>query len=127
MKKWFDSNYHYLVPEFSEKSEFKLNDTKPIDDFLEAKENGYNGRPVLVGPLTLLWLGKVSKDTQDPNFNQFTLLPKLAAVYTELLKKLQEAGAPWVQLDEPLLVTDKASEFANEFKQTYEHLSLIHI
>jgi len=123
MKKWFDSNYHYLVPEFSEKSEFKLNDTKPIDDFLEAKENGYNGRPVLVGPLTLLWLGKVSKDTQDPNFNQFTLLPKLAAVYTELLKKLQEAGAPWVQLDEPLLVTDKASEFANEFKQTYEHFA----
>lgn len=120
MKKWFDSNYHYLVPEFSEKSEFKLNNTKPVDEFVEAREAGYNARPVVVGPITLLWLGKVSKDAQDPNFNQFTLLPKLNEVYAELFKQLHAAGAPWVQVDEPILVVDKAKELANEFKTTYE-------
>ncbi|WFD18505.1 5-methyltetrahydropteroyltriglutamate--homocysteine S-methyltransferase [Malassezia caprae] len=120
MKKWFDSNYHYLVPEFSEKSEFKLNNTKPVDEFVEAKEAGYNARPVIVGPITLLWLGKVSKDAQDPNFNQFTLLPKLAETYAELFKQLHAAGAPWVQVDEPILVVDKAKELVNEFKTTYE-------
>ncbi|WFD37070.1 5-methyltetrahydropteroyltriglutamate--homocysteine S-methyltransferase [Malassezia japonica] len=123
MKKWFDSNYHYLVPEFSENSTFSLNNTKPIDDFVEAKEAGYNGRPVIVGPLTLLWLGKISKDAKSESFNQFTLLPKLVEVYGELLKKLSAAGAPWVQLDEPILVIDKAQELAKEFKETYETLA----
>lgn len=120
MKKWFDSNYHYLVPEFSEKSEFKLNDNKPVDDFIEAKEAGYNARPVILGPLTLLWLGKTSKDAQDPNFNRYSLLPKLAQTYVQLFEKLAAAGAPWVQLDEPILVVDTAKQLSNEFKQTYE-------
>lgn len=123
MKKWFDSNYHYLVPEFSEKSEFKLNNTKPVDEFVEAKEAGYNARPVVVGPITFLWLGKVSKDAQDPNFNQFTLLPKLVETYVELFKQLQAAGATWVQVDEPILVMDKAKELVNEIKSTYEHFA----
>ena len=122
MKKWFDSNYHYLVPEFSEKSEFKLNNTKPVDEFVEAKEAGYNARPVVVGPITLLWLGKVSKDAQDPNFNRFSLLPKLTETYAELFKQLHAAGAPWVQVDEPILVMDTAKELAGEFKSTYESL-----
>ena len=120
MKKWFDSNYHYLVPEFSEKSEFKRNDNKPVDDFIEAKEAGYNARPVILGPLTLLWLGKTSKDAQDPNFNRYSLLPKLAQTYVQLFEKLAAAGAPWVQLDEPILVVDTAKQLSNEFKQTYE-------
>ncbi|KOS13033.1 cobalamin-independent methionine synthase [Malassezia pachydermatis] len=120
MKKWFDSNYHYLVPEFSEKSTFKLNNTKPIDDFVEAKEAGYNARPVVVGPITLLWLGKLAKDVQDPNFNRYTLLPKLVEVYVELFQKLVGAGASWIQVDEPILVTDAAKDLAAEFKQTYE-------
>lgn len=122
MKKWFDSNYHYLVPEFSEDSTFSLNNTKPIDDFVEANEAGYNARPVIVGPLTLLFLGKNSKDA-GKDFNRFSLLPKLVEVYSELLKKLADAGAPWVQLDEPILVIDKAQELAKEFKQTYETLA----
>ena len=120
MKKWFDSNYHYLVPEFSDKSEFKLNDTKPVDDFVEAKEAGYAPRPVILGPITLLWLGKVSKEAQDPNFDRFTLLSKLNQAYVQLLEKLAAAGATWVQVDEPILVTDKAKELSNEFKETYE-------
>lgn len=120
MKKWFDSNYHYLVPEFSDKSEFKLNDTKPVDDFVEAKEAGYAPRTVILGPITLLWLGKVSKEAQDPNFNRFTLLSKLNQAYVQLLEKLAAAGATWVQVDEPILVTDKAKELSNEFKETYE-------
>ncbi|WFD25050.1 5-methyltetrahydropteroyltriglutamate--homocysteine S-methyltransferase [Malassezia nana] len=123
MKKWFDSNYHYLVPEFSEKTEFKLNNTKPVDEFVEAKEAGYNARPVVVGPITFLWLGKVSKDAQDPNFNPFSLLPKLTEAYVELFKQLQAAGAPWVQVDEPILVMDKAKELVDEIKSTYEHFA----
>lgn len=123
MKKWFDSNYHYLVPEFSEKSTFSLNNTMPVDHFVEAKQAGYNGRPVLVGPITLLWLGKVSKDASSESFDRFTLLPKLVEVYAELLKKLHEAGAPWVQLDEPVLVTDAAKDLASAFEQTYGTLS----
>ena len=112
MKKWFDSNYHYLVPEFTESSSFSLHDLKPVEDFVEAKEAGYNARPVLVGPITLLWLGKVGKNAKDPNFNVFSLLPKLAEQYAALLKKLADAGATWVQIEEPILVLD---------------LSLIHI
>lgn len=122
MKKWFDSNYHYLVPEFSESSTFHLNNTKPVDDFVEAKEAGYNPRPVIVGPLTLLWLGKNAKEAK-PDFDRFSLLPKLVEVYAELLKKLEAAGAVWVQIDEPILVLEKAQELAKEFKDTYEAFS----
>ncbi|WFD29873.1 5-methyltetrahydropteroyltriglutamate--homocysteine S-methyltransferase [Malassezia sp. CBS 17886] len=120
MKKWFDSNYHYLVPEFSESSSFHLNTNKAVDDFVEAKQVGYNARPVLLGPITLLWLGKVSKDAKDPHFNAFTLLPKLSAVYAELLKKLAAAGATSVQIDEPILVTDAANDLAKQLQETYE-------
>lgn len=120
MKKWFDSNYHYLVPEYSEASEFSLNNLKPVDEFVEAKEAGYNARPAIIGPITLLWLGKISKDAKDENFNRYTLLPKLSAVYVELLKKLQAAGAQWVQIEEPVLVLDIAAELVKEFKETYE-------
>lgn len=120
MRKWFNSNYHYLVPEIHENLDFKLNNTKPVDDFVEAKEAGYNARPVLVGPVTLLWLGKVSKDAQDPNLDTVSLIQKLAPVYVELLKKLAAAGAEWVQIDEPVLCLDKAAEYAGAFKSTYE-------
>ncbi|KAE8226601.1 hypothetical protein CF319_g824 [Tilletia indica] len=123
MKKWFDSNYHYLVPEFSEASEFKLNDLKPLNDFKEAKEAGYNARPVLIGPITLLYLGKVAADAKDQAFDRVSLAPKLAAVYAELLGKLAEAGATSVQIDEPVLVTDAAEKYTSAFKSVYETLS----
>jgi 5-methyltetrahydropteroyltriglutamate--homocysteine methyltransferase len=120
MRKWFNSNYHYLVPELHEKLEFKLNNTKPVDDFVEAKEAGYNARPVLVGPITLLWLGKASREAQNPNLDTVSLLEKLAPVYVELLKKLAAAGADWVQIDEPVLCMDDGAKYASQFKSTYE-------
>ncbi|EPQ29617.1 uncharacterized protein PFL1_02836 [Pseudozyma flocculosa PF-1] len=123
MQKWFDSNYHYLVPELSEKTEFKINNTKPVDDFVEAKEAGYNARPVLVGPVTLLALGKAGKDASSDSFDPVSLLPKLAPVYGEMLAKLAAAGAEWVQIDEPVLVLDAAKKYASEFKAAYEAIA----
>lgn len=123
MQKWFDSNYHYLVPELSESTEFKINNTKPIDDFLEAKEAGYTARPVLVGPVTLLALGKPGKDAKDAELDPVSLLQKLAPVYGEMLAKLAEAGAEWVQIDEPVLVLDRAQQYAAEFKAAYETIA----
>ncbi|PWN53600.1 putative MET6-methionine synthase [Violaceomyces palustris] len=120
MQKWFDSNYHYLVPELKEDTEFKLNNLKPVDDFVEAKNAGYNARPVLLGPITLLALGKASDDAKDPNFDPVSLVPKLAPYYAELLVKLGEAGAEWVQVDEPVLMFDDAQKYAALFKSVYE-------
>ena len=122
MKKWFDSNYHYLVPEFTEKTEFKLNNTKPLDDFEEAKAAGYNARPVLLGPLTFLWLGKAGKGA-SAGFDQMSLLPKLIPVYADLIAKLGKAGAEYVQIDEPILVMDKGADYAAQFKQAYEEFN----
>lgn len=121
MKKWFNSNYHYLVPELHEAVEFKLNNTKPVDDYLEAKENGYtNARPVLVGPVTLLWLGKVAKEAKNPSLDPVSLVDKLAPVYAELLEFLSKAGADWVQIDEPILALDVAEKYASAFALTYK-------
>jgi 5-methyltetrahydropteroyltriglutamate--homocysteine methyltransferase len=123
MQKWFDSNYHFLVPEVSQKTNFRINDTKPVDDFVEAKEAGYAARPVLVGPITLLALSKVDRDAQQDEFDPVTLVSKLAPVYAEMLQKLASAGADWVQIDEPILCMDRAEKYASEFKSTYESFS----
>ena len=101
MTKWFDTNYHYLVPELHGGQRFSLSSTKVIDDFVEAKMLGYTSRPVLVGPVTYLLLSKTT-DHSDP----LALLPEIVAVYVEVLRSLAAAGADWVQLDEPALVTD---------------------
>lgn len=101
MTKWFDTNYHYIVPEFTEGQSFALSSDKPLREYLEAKALGIETRPVLIGPVTWLSLGK-SKDGVDP----FAYLPQVAAVYAEILRKLADAGAEWVQMDEPILVTD---------------------
>ncbi|WFD00703.1 5-methyltetrahydropteroyltriglutamate--homocysteine S-methyltransferase [Malassezia yamatoensis] len=122
MKKWFDSNYHYLVPEYAENTTFHLNNTKPVDEMKEAKQAGYNPRPVIVGPLTMLWLGKISKEAKNQNFDRFSLLPQLVKVYAELLKQLQQNGGVWVQLDEPILVLEQAQDLAQQFKDTYKTL-----
>lgn len=123
MQKWFDSNYHFLVPEVSEKTNFRLNDTKPVDDFVEAKQAGYNGRPVLVGPITLLALSKADADAQQADFDPVTLVSKLTPAYAELLEKLGQAGAEWVQIDEPILCMDRAAKYAEQFKSTYAALA----
>jgi len=102
MTKWFDTNYHYMVPEFVRGQEFTVASRKPIDEFREAKEAGFQTRPVLLGPVTYLKLGK----SQDTALDPLSLLPGLLPVYTELLRSLAANGAAWVQMDEPCLVLD---------------------
>ena len=118
MVKWFDSNYHYVKPTFKDNQTFKLVDSpKAVVEYVEAKEAGIQTRPVLVGPVTFLNLGKADRDQSvDP----LDLLEKLLPVYEELLVKLKEAGAETVQIDEPVLVFDLASKSKAAFKPAYE-------
>lgn len=121
MVKWFDSNYHYVKPTFKDNQTFKLSsDPKPVVEFLEAKEAGITTRPVLVGPISFLFLGKADRDQKvDP----ISLLDKLLPIYEELLIKLKEAGAETVQIDEPCLVFDLPPRVKAAFKPAYEKLS----
>lgn len=102
MTKWFDTNYHYMVPELADDQVFALTSLKPVDHFLEAKALGIHTRPVVLGPVTFLKLAK----SQAEGFNPLALLPKLLPIYERLLRKLAEAGADWVQIDEPALALD---------------------
>ncbi|MET3524744.1 5-methyltetrahydropteroyltriglutamate--homocysteine S-methyltransferase [Mesorhizobium abyssinicae] len=102
MTKWFDTNYHYIVPELDDDQAFTLSSTKPVDYFLEAKALGIHTRPVILGPVTFLKLAK----SPAQGFNPLTLLPRLLPVYEQLLRRLKLSGADWVQIDEPALVLD---------------------
>ncbi len=102
MTKWFDTNYHYLVPEFEAGQEFALDAAKPLGEFAEARAAGIPARPVLLGPISFLLLGKA----KDAGLTPLDLWPALVPVYEELLRKFRAAGADWVQIDEPCLVTD---------------------
>ena len=121
MVKWFDSNYHYVKPTFQDNQTFKLDsDPKPIREFLEAKEAGIVTRPVILGPVSFLALGKADRGHKvDP----ISLLDKLLPVYEELLEGLKKAGAETVQIDEPVLVFDLTSRVKDAFKPAYEKLS----
>ena len=119
MTKWFDSNYHYIVPEFTQNQSFKLSSQKAVDEFLEAKALGFHTRPVLVGPITLLLLGKM----KDAAVSPLTLLDKLLPVYVEVLQKLAAAGADWVQIDEPCLVLDISDDARAAYKKAFDALS----
>jgi 5-methyltetrahydropteroyltriglutamate--homocysteine methyltransferase len=120
MVKWFDSNYHYVKPTFQNGQTFKLSENpKPVAEFLEAKEAGIITRPVLIGPVSFLALGKADRDQSvDP----ISLLDKLLPVYVELLEKLKAAGAEYVQIDEPVLVYDLPQKVKDAFKPAYEKL-----
>lgn len=120
MVKWFDSNYHYVRPTFSHSTEFKLNGQKPVDEFLEAKALGIQTRPVLLGPVSYLFLGKADKDSLD--LEPLSLLEKLLPVYVEILSKLKAAGATEVQLDEPILVLDLPQQVQDAIKKAYQYL-----
>src|SRR6516164_544630 len=100
MSKWLDTNYHYIVPEFALDQTFKLSTTKPVDEFKAAKAAGVKARPVLIGPMTYLLLGK------RPGGRNIELLDRLLPAYIESLKLLEQAGAEWVQFDEPALALD---------------------
>ncbi len=119
MTKWFDTNYHYLAPEVSRGQAFALTSTKPVDAFLEAKAQGVHTRPVLLGPVTLLKLGK----TKDEGFSPLSLLSALLPVYVEILQKLAAAGADWVQIDEPCLALDLTDFERGELRRAYGALT----
>jgi 5-methyltetrahydropteroyltriglutamate--homocysteine methyltransferase len=118
----FDSNYHFVVPEFSEGVEFKLNFNKAVEEFKEAKALGIVTRPVVLGPITYLWLGKAAKDA-SAGFKPISLLPKVLPVYKQLLAELKAAGAEWVQVDEPVLVLDAGIQFEHQFGSAYAELA----
>jgi len=117
MTKWFDTNYHYIVPEFSAQTTFRLDASSLLAQLAEARKAGVPAKPVLVGPVTYLWLGK-AKDGSD----RLSLLPKLLAVYRELLATLAREGVDWVQIDEPALVTELGIEWQQAYRTAYESL-----
>ncbi|MFC4352713.1 5-methyltetrahydropteroyltriglutamate--homocysteine S-methyltransferase [Fodinicurvata halophila] len=119
MTKWFDTNYHYMVPEFTRDQAFALSSTKPIDEFREAKELGIHTRPVLIGPVSFLLLGKSKEEAFDP----LTLLSGLIPVYVEVLKQLAAEGADWVQIDEPCLALDLGDAAHDAFRSAYAELA----
>ncbi len=119
MTKWFDTNYHYMVPEVSEEQEFTLTSQKPLDHFLEARALGIHTRPVVLGPVTFLKLAKA----RSAIFKPLDLLPKLLPVYEELLRRLAAAGADWLQIDEPISVLDLTEGERHALSVTYKTLT----
>jgi 5-methyltetrahydropteroyltriglutamate--homocysteine methyltransferase len=119
MTKWFDTNYHYIVPEFDPGQTFRLSSAKPVDEFLEAKALGIETKPVLIGPVTFLLLGK----TKTARFDRLALLDALLPVYADVLSRLAAAGARWVQLDEPCLALDRTPAEREAFARAYRFLA----
>ena len=117
MKKWFTTNYHYLVPEIEPSTEIKLNGTKPFDEFNEAKALGIDTKPVLIGPYTFLKLAR-NDDAEEITIDK-GLVNAIAAVYAQIITKFAELGATWVQIDEPYLVLDKEPGDVELFKTLY--------
>lgn len=115
MTKWFDTNYHYLVPEFNRGQEFHLTYNKAAAEFKEALEIGIRTKPVLVGPVTYLLLGK----EKETGFNRIELLDRLLPAYTEMLKELESLGAEYVQIDEPYLCTDLSQEVKDAYRKAF--------
>ena len=119
MTKWFDTNYHYIVPELERGQSFRLASQKPVSEFLEAKALGIDATPVLIGPITFLLLAK----TKGASFDRLSLLDGLLPVYVETLTALASAGATWVQLDEPVLALDRTDAERAAFVRAYEQLA----
>jgi 5-methyltetrahydropteroyltriglutamate--homocysteine methyltransferase len=115
MTKWFDTNYHYMVPEIAKDKPFALASTKPVDEYREAKALGYETRPVLLGPVTYLKLAK----SADPTFDPLSRIADLLPVYIEVLRRLAASGASWVQIDEPCLVLDLDETGRNALRLAY--------
>ncbi|WP_137886759.1 5-methyltetrahydropteroyltriglutamate--homocysteine S-methyltransferase [Pseudomonas sp. 2FE] len=118
LTKWFDSNYHYLVPEFSQDQRFQLSWEQLFEEVEEAHALGHSVKPVLIGPLTYLWLGKAKGDS----FDKLELLERLLPLYGEILGRLAGQGVEWVQLDEPILALDLPQDWKNAFERAYHLL-----
>jgi 5-methyltetrahydropteroyltriglutamate--homocysteine methyltransferase len=117
MTKWFDTNYHYIVPELSAHTTFRLDARRLLAQLAEARKAGVSAKPTIIGPVSYLWLGK-SKDGSE----RLALLPKLLPVYRELLATLASEGIEWVQIDEPALVTELAPAWQHAYRTAYEAL-----
>ncbi|MDB5749908.1 MAG: 5-methyltetrahydropteroyltriglutamate--homocysteine S-methyltransferase [Ramlibacter sp.] len=117
MTKWFDTNYHYIVPEFTAQSEFRLDASRLLEHLAEARASGVKAKPVIIGPVTYLSIGK-TKDGSD----KLALLPRLLAAYAQLLDTLAAHGVEWVQVDEPLLVTEFDADWQHAFNTAYHDL-----
>ncbi|CAJ1500075.1 5-methyltetrahydropteroyltriglutamate--homocysteine S-methyltransferase [[Mycobacterium] holstebronense] len=124
MTKWFDTNYHYIVPEIGPDTKFTLNPAKVLSELAEAQEQGFGGnvaRPVIIGPVTFLLLSKAVDGADAP----IARLEELTDIYAELLGKLADAGAQWVQIDEPVLVTDISADAPALAEQVYNRLGAL--
>ncbi|MDG3580928.1 5-methyltetrahydropteroyltriglutamate--homocysteine S-methyltransferase [Galbibacter pacificus] len=119
MTKWFDTNYHYIVPEFYKDQQFKLNAIKVVDELKEAKSLNLEAKPVLIGPITYLLLGK----EKEEGFNRLDLINRLLPIYVELLSLLEAEGAEWIQLDEPFLVTNLSEKEKEVYIEVYNALA----
>jgi 5-methyltetrahydropteroyltriglutamate--homocysteine methyltransferase len=117
MTKWFDTNYHYIVPEFTAATTFALDASRLLEQLAEARAMGVRAKPVVIGPLTYLALGK-AKDDSD----KLELLPRLLPVYAQLLDTLAAEGVEWVQIDEPILVTELETDWQHAFNIVYHEL-----
>ena len=118
MTKWFDTNYHYIVPEFTASQTFRFFSNKLLNEVREAREAGINAKPVLLGPVSYLLLGK----EKEAGFHRLELLGRLVPVYLEVLKKLDEAGIYYVQIDEPCLSLDLSEAERRAFVKTYQEI-----
>ncbi|WP_323168185.1 5-methyltetrahydropteroyltriglutamate--homocysteine S-methyltransferase [Pseudomonas atacamensis] len=118
MTKWFDTNYHYLVPEFSADQQFQLGWEQLFEETEEARALGHNVKPVIIGPLTYLWLGK----TKGADFDKLDLLDRLLPLYGQIFARLAALGVEWVQIDEPILVLDLPQDWKNAFERAYNQI-----
>lgn len=118
MTKWFDTNYHYLVPEFTADQAFSLSWEQLFDEVQEATDLGHVVKPVVIGPLTYLWLGK----TKGADFDKLDLVDRLLPLYGQIFRRLAEQGVEWVQIDEPILVLDLPQAWKNAYERVYNIL-----
>lgn len=119
MTKWFNTNYHYIVPEFQQGQSFTFAWKELLEEVDEALALGHKVKPVLLGPVTYLWLGKV----KGPEFDRLTLLKDILPIYQQVLTALKEKGIEWVQIDEPALVLDLPVEWQNAYQTAYQALT----
>ena len=119
MTKWFDTNYHYLVPEFTSATRFGLASVRLFEEVAQAQQAGHRVKAVLLGPLSFLWLGK----EKEAGFDRFSLLDQLVPVYEQVLRRLKQQGVEWVQIDEPILGLDLPDAWRHAFERTYWQLA----
>jgi 5-methyltetrahydropteroyltriglutamate--homocysteine methyltransferase len=127
MTKWFNTNYHYIVPELGPDTKFSLSSAKPFDEHAEAmQELGIETIPVLVGPVSFLLLAKPADGVSEEEFDPLALVEPLVEVYGEVIERLAEQGASWVQLDEPCFVEDRSERELDALRLAYEELCKVH-